>query len=71
MQIRHVHIERFRGIKTLDWRVDGQVICLVGPGDSTKSTILCAIDNEIHHRGQGYVYLRALGIEPPAFYDRT
>jgi uncharacterized damage-inducible protein DinB len=29
------------------------------------------IDNEIHHRGQGYVYLRALGIEPPAFYDRS
>jgi uncharacterized damage-inducible protein DinB len=28
------------------------------------------IDNEIHHRGQGYVYLRALGIEPPAFYER-
>lgn len=32
--------------------------------------ILYAIDNEVHHRGQGYVYLRALGIEPPAFYDR-
>ena len=29
------------------------------------------IDNEIHHRGQGYVYLRALGVEPPAFYDRS
>lgn len=29
-----------------------------------------AIDNEIHHRGQGYVYLRALGIEPPPFYER-
>jgi uncharacterized damage-inducible protein DinB len=29
------------------------------------------IDNEIHHRGQGYVYLRALGIEPPAFWDRS
>ena len=28
------------------------------------------VDNEIHHRGQGYVYLRALGIEPPAFWDR-
>lgn len=28
------------------------------------------IDNEIHHRGQGYVYLRTLGIEPPAFYER-
>ena len=29
-----------------------------------------AIDNEIHHRGEGFVYLRALGIEPPAFWDR-
>ena len=29
------------------------------------------IDNEIHHRGQGYVYLRTLGVEPPAFYDRS
>ena len=33
--------------------------------------LLYVIDNEIHHRGQGYVYLRALGIEPPAFYERT
>ena len=32
--------------------------------------VLYAIDNEIHHRGQGYVYLRSLGIEPPAFYER-
>jgi len=30
----------------------------------------CVIDNETHHRGQGYVYLRALGIEPPPFYLR-
>lgn len=28
------------------------------------------IDNEIHHRGQGYVYLRSLGIEPPFFWER-
>jgi len=34
-------------------------------------TLLYLIDNEIHHRGQGYVYLRALGIEPPAFWDRN
>jgi uncharacterized damage-inducible protein DinB len=33
--------------------------------------ILYVIDNEIHHRGQGYVYLRALGIEPPPFYERN
>ena len=34
------------------------------------STILYYIDNEIHHRAQGYVYLRDLGVEPPAFWDR-
>ena len=38
-----------------------------GPG---INTILYGIDNEIHHRGQGYVYLRALGIEPPPFWER-
>ena len=32
--------------------------------------LMYAFDNEIHHRGQGYVYLRELGIEPPAFWDR-
>jgi uncharacterized damage-inducible protein DinB len=34
------------------------------------SSILYLIDNEIHHRAQAYVYLRSLGIEPPAFWDR-
>lgn len=34
-------------------------------------SIMYFIDNEIHHRGQGTVYLRSLGIEPPAFYDRS
>jgi len=32
--------------------------------------LLYIVDNEIHHRGQGYVYLRELGIEPPPFYVR-
>jgi uncharacterized damage-inducible protein DinB len=32
--------------------------------------LLYVVDNEIHHRGQGYVYLRALGINPPPFYER-
>jgi len=32
--------------------------------------VLYVVDNEIHHRGQGYVYLRALGVEPPAFWER-
>lgn len=32
--------------------------------------IMYFIDNEIHHRAQGYVYLRSLGIEPPHFAMR-
>ena len=40
-------------------------------GDMTGLTaLLYNIDNEVHHRGQGYVYLRALDIEPPLFYQR-
>lgn len=39
------------------------------PG-TVQSAIAYFIENEIHHRGQGYVYLRSLGIEPPLFYDR-
>jgi uncharacterized damage-inducible protein DinB len=34
------------------------------------SSLLYFIDNEIHHRGQGYVYLRSLGITPPPFWER-
>jgi len=36
----------------------------------TNDLLLYTIDNEVHHRGQGYVYLRALGIEPPPFWER-
>jgi len=32
--------------------------------------VLYFIDNEIHHRGQMFVYLRALDIEPPFFWER-
>lgn len=34
------------------------------------SLAMYVVDNEIHHRAQGYVYLRALGIAPPPFYER-
>ena len=44
MRLRHVQIERFRGIKQLDWTVGGAFVCLIGPGDSTKTTILDAIE---------------------------
>ncbi len=32
--------------------------------------LLYVVDIEVHHRGQGYVFVRALGIEPPPFYVR-
>ena len=44
MKIYQVKIERFRGIRQLEWTVDGNFVCLVGAGDSTKSTILDAIE---------------------------
>ena len=37
---------------------------------SFSQWILYAIENESHHRGQGYTYLRALGIQPPFFWAR-
>ena len=37
---------------------------------SFSQWILYFIENESHHRGQGYTYLRALGIEPPFFWAR-
>lgn len=38
--------------------------------DKGYCTLLYFIDNEVHHRGQGYVYLRALGLTPPNFWER-
>ena len=42
--IRHLRVQNFRGIKSLDWHLDGRVFCLVGPGDSAKTTVLNAIE---------------------------
>ncbi len=41
-----------------------------GPPEANLNRVLYFIDNEIHHRAQGYVYLRLLGVEPPPFYER-
>lgn len=43
MKIRSVSIQNFRGIKNCEWKLDRRLACLVGPGDSTKTTILEAI----------------------------
>jgi uncharacterized damage-inducible protein DinB len=57
---RQIPAERFQETTTAFGQYTGQLVDL----------LLYCIDNEIHHRGQGYVYLRALGIEPPPFWER-
>lgn len=44
MKLKYLEIRRFRGISKLNWTPDGTTICLVGPGDSTKTTILEAVE---------------------------
>ena len=44
MDIKSVKITHFRGIRQLDWQVAGKFVCLIGPGDSTKTTILEAVE---------------------------
>jgi len=50
VKIRHISIKNYRGIKELDWKVSGDFICFVGAGDSTKSTILDAIESVLSPR---------------------
>lgn len=50
MKIRQVKITRFRGIKQLDWRIENQFACLIGPGDTAKSTILDAVEAALSPR---------------------
>lgn len=44
VRIRKVEIRNFRSIRSLDWTPSAGINCLVGPGDSGKSSILDAID---------------------------
>ncbi|RWY77371.1 hypothetical protein EHI44_33450 [Rhizobium leguminosarum] len=44
MRIVFIEIENFRGIKNFSWAPAAGMNCLIGPGDSTKTTILDAIE---------------------------
>ena len=49
MRIRNLSVRNFRGIAELDWPVPDQgIVCLVGHGDATKSTILEALRRAFH-----------------------
>lgn len=49
MRIRHISVRNFRGIQQLDWAIpDKGMVCLIGRGDSRKSTILEALRRVFH-----------------------
>ncbi len=49
MRIRQLSVRNFRGIRELDWDIpDQNLLCLIGRGDSTKSTILEALRRAFH-----------------------
>lgn len=50
MRLTHLRVRNFRGIRSLDWEIERQVNCLVGPGDSTKTTILDALELSLSPR---------------------
>jgi hypothetical protein len=50
MRIRQVVVRNFRGILEMDWLPSGLLSCLVGAGDSTKTTILDAIEYALSPR---------------------
>lgn len=55
-----IMIERFHEVDKAYGQYEGTIV----------SFLFYFIDNEIHHRGQGYVYLRSLDIAPPLFWER-
>lgn len=50
MQIRQLKIRNFRGIATLDWSPERPFCCLIGAGDTGKSSILDAIEATLSPR---------------------
>ncbi|TAM06496.1 MAG: DUF2813 domain-containing protein [Paraburkholderia sp.] len=50
MQIRQLKVTNFRGIASLDWSPGLSFCCLIGPGDSGKSTVLDAIEATLSSR---------------------
>ncbi|WP_183559350.1 DinB family protein [Mucilaginibacter sp. SP1R1] len=57
----HISLQRFQETDLAFGAFEGKIIDL----------LIYFIDNEIHHRAQGFVYLRSLNIEPPAFWNRS
>ena len=44
MKLRQISIRNYKGIKELDFSINETFICLIGVGDSGKSTLIDAIE---------------------------
>lgn len=54
MRIVYIEIEHFRGIRKLTWAPRAGVNCLIGAGDTSKTTVLDAIDLALNPRSNYY-----------------
>nr|WP_314568462.1 AAA family ATPase [uncultured Pseudomonas sp.] len=51
MRVEQLTVKNFRGIKHLEWKLMGQsVCCLIGVGDSAKTTVLDAVEAALSPR---------------------
>lgn len=56
MKIRKLKIKNFRGVSELEWSLpNAGIFCLIGKGDSAKSTILEAIRYVFYPQAVGQV----------------
>jgi putative ATP-dependent endonuclease of OLD family len=62
MRIGFVEIDNFRGIKRLRWAPEAGLNCLIGPGDSCKTTILDAAELVLSPR-------HSIGFDDLDFFD--
>jgi putative ATP-dependent endonuclease of OLD family len=63
VRIRHIEIRNFRGIKSLRWKITADFNCLIGPGDTCKTTILTALDYALSPRN-------SLSFDDADFFDQ-
>ncbi len=50
LQIRQLRVTNFRGVASLDWKPSQPFCCLIGAGDSGKSTVLDAVEAVLSSR---------------------
>ena len=63
MQLRQLKINNFRGIAALDWTPSNPFCCLIGAGDTGKSTVLDAVEALLSSRWFSFTESDFLGCD--------